>query len=428
MTLFDCINPFSSDRYPACPVPENLDEVTERGPEVSPDSVGGSEEGIDELWGHIEAMYRTGMHPAVQVCVRRSGEVVLNRAIGYASGNCPDDAPDAPKHQVGLETPINIFSASKAVTAMLVHKLISKGVLHLDDWVSDYIPEFARHGKERISIRHVLAHRSGVPNLPPGSLDLDLLNQPDQILELLCDAQLQSRPGRMLAYHAVTGGFILAEVMKRATGRDMRDLIRSEIADPLGLRWLNYGVEADETSEVAVNAFTGPPPPPPLSSILKRALGVSLRDVVDLSNDPRFLTGVLPSANIMTTADEMSTLFQCLLVGGVHHGERVFDRRSIRHAVAEQSWWELDLTLLIPIRYGLGFMLGNKRLGPFGMDSERAFGHIGLSNIFCWADPERDLSVALLTTGKPIAAPHVIPMFSFINGVGRVFPKIHPDA
>jgi CubicO group peptidase (beta-lactamase class C family) len=354
---------------------------------------------------------------------KHHGEVVLHRAIGHASGNAPDDGPDVPKRPVDLTTPINLFSASKSVTAMVVHKLAAQGALHLDDWVSDYIPEFARHGKERVTIRHVLAHRAGLPNLPPEALDLDLLGRPADVLELLCDASLQSRPGRLLAYHAVTGGFILGEVVERATGMTIREVLREQIADPLGLRWMNFGVDESEVDQVAQNAYTGPPPPPPFGSLLERALGTGMREIVELSNDPRFLTGVIPSANVITTAEEMATFYQCLLDNGRHEGKPVFDRRTVRHAVAEQSWWEVDFTLIMPIRYGLGFMLGNKRTGIFGPDTEHAFGHVGLSNVFCWADPERDVSAALLTTGKPIAATHVIPMFRFISGVGSTFPK-----
>ncbi len=424
MSLFECLSFRSKSKAPACSVPVDLEEITTRGSEVSPESQGVTREEIENLWEHLEDVYRTGMHPALQVCVRREGEVVLNRAIGHASGNGPDDLPSARKRKVDLATPINIFSASKAVTAMLVHKLAWKGVLHLDDWVSDYIPEFARHGKERVTLRHLLAHRAGLPTLPPEALDLDVLGQPDRVLEIMCDARLRSRPGRWLAYHAVTGGFVLGAVIERATGKDLREVLREEIAEPLGLHWLNYGVSEDQIDEVAINAATGPQPPALLDSILKRALGASLDDCVYLSNDPRFITGVLPSANIFTTAEEMCTFFQCLLDDGMHDGREVFDRRCIRHAVAEQSWLEIDFTLMVPIRYGLGFMLGSKYYGLFGKDTEHAFGHVGLSNVFCWADPERKVSVALLNTGKPIAAGHVIPLFRFLLGVGSTFSKL----
>lgn len=424
MNVPDCLNPFASSNAPKCDVPENLEPVSHRDHEESPERFGANRGQIEELWGHLEDVYRTGMHPALQVCVRREGAVVLHRSLGHASGNGPDDLPGTPKRVVELDTPINIFSASKAVTAMLVHKLAWQGVLHLDDWVSDYIPEFGRHGKERITLRHVLAHRAGLPNLPPDALDLDLLGDPDRVVEIMCDAELRSRPGRLLAYHAVTGGFILGAVIERATGDDLREVLRREISEPLGLRWLNYGIDHEHSDEVAVNAFTGSSPPALIGSILERALGAGLEEIVELSNDRRFIEGVIPSANIMTTADEMSRFFQCLLDGGVYEGEEVFDRRCVRHAVAEQSYREIDFTLMAPIRYGLGFMLGSHGLGLFGRDVEHAFGHVGLSNVFCWADPERKLSVALLTTGKPLLGGHVIPMFQFILGLGRTFSKL----
>ncbi|MCP5043189.1 MAG: beta-lactamase family protein [bacterium] len=424
MALLDCLNPFSSERSARCHVPDKLGSITTRGEEVAPEPHGATRKQIGELWGHLEAVYRTGMHPAIQVCVRREGEVVLHRALGHARGNAPTDLPGTPKRLVDLDTPINLFSASKAVTAMLVHKLASRGVLHLDDWVSDYIPEFSRHGKERITLRHVLAHRAGLPNLPPDALDLELLGDPERVIEMLCDAELRSRPGRLLAYHAVTGGFVLGAVIERVTGEDLRDVLRQEIAEPLGLRWFNYGVEPKHVDDVALNAFTGPPPPPPFGSILERALGADIEHIVELSNDRRFLEAVIPSANVISTADEISRFFQCLLDEGRYQGKKVFDRRCVRHAVAEQSYLEIDFTLLAPIRYGLGFMLGSKGPGLFGRDVEHAYGHIGLSNVFCWADPERKLSVGLLTTGKPIAASHVFPMFRFIGGLASTFSKL----
>jgi len=162
------------------------------------------------VWDAVAALYRTGVHPALQLCVRRRGVVVLNRAIGHARGNAPDDAPDAPKLSASTETPFDLFSASKAITAMVIHKLDEKRLLHLEDRVADFIPEFARHGKHRITLRHLLAHKAGIPNLPRESMDLDLLGHPEKVVEIMCDARLRSRPGRLLAYHAVSGGFVLA--------------------------------------------------------------------------------------------------------------------------------------------------------------------------------------------------------------------------
>ena len=75
-------------------------------------------------------------------------------------------------------------------------------------------------------------------------MDLDLLGQPEKVVEIMCDAELRSRPGRVLAYHAVSGGFVLAEVVRRVTGDDIRTVLERELIGPLGYRWMRYGVRA----------------------------------------------------------------------------------------------------------------------------------------------------------------------------------------
>ncbi len=407
-----------------CEVPRDLASVTQIGEEASPRAARTTRADLDRLWGSVQALYRTGVYPGLQFCVRRRGHVVLNRALGHASGNAPKDPPDTPRTPMELDTPTNVFSASKAVTAMVIHKLDDEGVLHIDDRVCDYIPEFRRHGKSRITIRHVLAHRAGIPNLPPEAIDLDLLAHPERVAAILCDARVRTRPGRMLAYHAITGGFVLGEVVRRATGKDIREVLREKIARPLGLRWLGYGVSPADVDRVARNASTGPPVPPPLSWLLARALGVGLDEVVELSNDPRFLTGIIPAGNVMTTAEELTAFYQCLLDEGEYQGVQVFEPRTVRRATSEESFWELDLTLGMPLRYGLGFMLGGKRASLFGTDNPHAFGHLGFTNTFSWADPERQITVALLTTGKPVLSLHAVRLVQLLGAINEAFPKI----
>ena len=409
-----------------CRVPDDLDAVTSLAPETPPEAVGLEPAAVERIWQAARALYQTGVHPALQLCIRRRGEIVLNRAIGHAAGNAPQDAPDAARIPCTTQTPFNIFSASKAITAMVIHKLDEERLLHLEDPICEFIPEFGCHGKHRITIRHILSHRAGIPNLPPDALDLDLLGRPELIVAMLADAKLRSRPGRLLAYHAVSGGFVLAEIVRRITGSDVRKLLEDRISRPLGLRWLSYGVAPADVPRVAVNAFTGPPVPFPLTRVLKTALGTTLRHAVELSNDPRFLTGIIPSANVVTTAEELSALYQCLLDGGTFGGVRVFEARTVRHATAEQNHWELDFTLGVPIRYGLGFMLGGAPASLFGPDNPQAFGHLGLSNVISWADPERDLSVALLNSGKPIVSTHVLRLVELILAISRGLPKLTP--
>jgi CubicO group peptidase (beta-lactamase class C family) len=390
---------------------------------VNPREVGVARAGVEGVWAAVEHLYRSGMHPAIQVCVRRRGQVLIDRAIGHAIGNGPDDPPQAPKTLVTPATPFNIFSASKAITAMLIHLLDERDVIRLDDRVCEYIPEFAVRTKQWITIRHVLIHRAGLPNPPAGAMDLDRLADPEGIVRLIADMQLAGRPGRQLAYHAVTGGFILGELVRRVTGRTIRALLDTEIRRPLGFRWLGYGVRPDEVPAVVRNYFTGPPALPPLSTILRRALGIDFRRATAMANDPRFLTGIVPSANVVTTANELSRFYQLLLNGGALDGVRVFDPRTIRRAISEQSYLEFDFTLGLPFRYGMGFMLGGQWLSPYGPDTQYAFGHIGFTNIVAWADPERQVAAAILTSGKPLVYPALYWGFEIMRRIGQVCGK-----
>jgi CubicO group peptidase (beta-lactamase class C family) len=251
-------------------------------------------------------------------------------------------------------------------------------------------------------------------------MDLELLGHPEKVIEILARAPRTSRPGALVQYHAVSGGFVLAEVVRRATGDDIATVLEREICKPLGFRWMRYGVRRDELPLVARDALTGPPVGPPLSTLLKRALGASLRDVVKLASDPRFLTGIVPSANVVSNAWELCAFYECLLREGTLDGVRVFQPRTIRHVTNEQSYREIDLTLMVPLRYGSGLMLGDTPFGIFGPNTQKAFGHLGFTNIFAWADPARDLSVALLTSGKPVLSLHMIRVIQLLWEINQI--------
>ncbi len=408
-----------------CRVPRDPAEVTSIRPdvEVDPREVGVDREALRLAWRALERLYASGVHPAMTVCVRRSGRVLLDRALGHAAGNGPDDPPDAPKRRATPDTPFCLASTSKAITAMLLHHLDERDRLRMDDPVCAYIPEFARHGKDAITIRHILAHRAGVPNPPPGVLRPELLQRPEEIVAMLCDQRPLWRPGTRLGYHAVTTGFLLGEIVRRITGRSIRTYLAETIAEPLGMRWLGYGVSPAEVERVAVNERTGPPALPPLSTLLHRAFGVDYDEAIRTLNHPLFLTSVFPSANVVASADEVCRFFELLRRGGELDGVRIFDPRTVRRATAEQSYLELDLTLLLPFRYSMGFMLGGEWLGLYGLRTPRAFGHLGLTNILAWADPERELSVALLTSGKPLFYLELYSLLEFVLRLGQACPR-----
>ena len=415
--------PFVPDLLRRIEVPRDLDQVTAAGAEQDPTEVGLSQELVERLWDAARGLYRSGVHPALQLCVRREGRVVLDRAIGHAGGNGPGDRADEPKVAATPQTPFCVYSTSKAITAMVVHLLGERGALDIEDRVADHIPEYARHGKGEITLAHVLSHRAGVSGLPK-ALDLDRLADRDFLVELICDAKPTSAPGRLLAYHAVSGGFILGEVVHRVTGKPIREVLAAEILEPLGFRWNNYGVAPADVAEVGLSYVTGAPVLPPLSQVITRALGAPLDDVVKLSNDPRFLTAIVPSANVVTNANELSRFFEIFRAGGELDGVRVIEAETIRRALTEQSRLEIDFSLVFPTRFSYGLMLGAKVISLYGRDTDLAFGHLGLINIMGWADPERGISAALVTSGKPMLYPELPRFYGVMQRIASEVPKV----
>jgi CubicO group peptidase (beta-lactamase class C family) len=403
----------------------NLDAITDIGPEDPAEAGGVDDRAVDSIWRSVQDWYRSGVHPALQVCVRRHGAVILNRAIGHARGNGPNDTRDTEKVPATVDTPFCVYSTSKAITAFVIHKLIEKGDLGLDDKVADYIPGYEKNRKHRITIGHVLAHRSGVPNLPRSALDLDNLGDRQYMTEILVAASPFAKAGRYLAYHAVSGGFILGEIVHAVTGKDIRQVLAEEFLDPLGgFRWTNYGVAPEDVDEVAINYITGPPTAPPLSNLLSRALGVGLDNLVELTNDSRFLTGIVPAANTVTTAWELSRFFEVMRRGGELDGVRVLTPDTLRQALEERSHLEIDLSLGYPTRFSYGLMLGARVISLYGLDTQHAFGHLGFTNMLAWADPERAISVAVLNNGKPIVYPEMYRFLGTMQEITSAMPKV----
>jgi CubicO group peptidase (beta-lactamase class C family) len=91
--------------------------------------------------------------------------------------------------------------------------------------------------------------------------------------------------------------------------------------------------------------------------------------------------------------------------------------------VQEHSYLEVDLTLVLPLRYAMGFMLGGKMLSLYGPDTEAAFGHLGFTNILSWADPERQITGALMTSGKPVVYPELYYLHNLMWTIGTVCGK-----
>ncbi|WP_020409201.1 serine hydrolase domain-containing protein [Hahella ganghwensis] len=389
-------------------ISEPMDAVTtiDEKQEVVPECVDVTREGKARIWKAVEQLYHTGTQPAITLCIRRRGKILLNRGIGFAKGNGPGDLKHDHTLPATTETPVCLFSSSKAMTAILMHKLAEQGAINLMDPVSFYLPEFSKHGKQNITIHQILSHRGGIPGLPT-RVPVETLYDNDEVWRLLCDAKPIAVDGAKLAYHAITGGFVLARVLEQVTGKSIQQYLDTHIRKPMRMKYFTYGIGKQQRQLVAKNYATGPNAPFPVSWAIKRALGASFPEAAAISNQAPWMDAVIPAANMYATAEEVSRFYQMLLDHGCWNGKQILKPVTVQRAIQEFGGCTFDRTMMIPMRYSAGLMLGGDPVGLYGPNTGKAFGHIGLINKFCWADPARQISVALLTTGLSLVSHHL---------------------
>ena len=398
---------------------DNLVDVTDIDEASEEDALRAdiSHASVNRIWSAVEDLYRTGMYPGVSFCLRRHGKILLNRAIGHARGVQPSEGLAAPVPMT-TDTPVCLYSASKAVMAMAVHKLAEEGHVNLLDPVSFYLPAFGRNGKKNISIYQMLSHRGGFPMIE-GDVPMEVMFDRDRVLEIIYNMEAICPEGRVQAYHAVTSGFIADELVRVTTGKTIQQYLHAKFAAPMGMDNFTFGVHGDQQQQVARNYVTGMKNGKLVEGVLSKAFGVSIDTATELSNSAEFMQAIVPSANLYATAEEMSRFYQMLIDAGLYNDQKILDPVTIQKATREASGVRLDKGVFLPLRFSAGFMLGGKPLGMYGLNTHHAFGHLGFSNIFCWGDPERDISVALLTTGKPIIGNHLLALPKLMYTISR---------
>lgn len=392
----------SADRTP---IPRHLSDITRRGGEASAAEAGLDTHTVEALWHATGSLYRAGMSPGIALCLRRHGRVFLDRTLGYAD---PENG-----RLLTPDIPVCLFSASKTITAMLVHHLVERGDISLDDPVTRFLPEYGRHNKHHTTLRHLLTHRAGIPR-PDQPMQPDSLYRPDEILKVLCNA----RPSgfNTQAYHAITAGFVLGAVVEHVTGESLNATLDRVIRKPMGMRYFTFGHTGEERARDVATGM----PMKLVDLFLNHAIGGTLDEVVNVTNDDRFQNAIVPAGNLYATAEEASRFFQMLLNDGRWGETQVFKSETVaiaRRAASRRP--RFDRTLMLPLTFSPGFMLGNRGLSLFGPGAPKAFGHLGFISIYCWADPRRDLSGALLTTGKGVIGPHFPALLNLQYAINR---------
>jgi CubicO group peptidase (beta-lactamase class C family) len=308
---------------------------------------------------------------AAQLCVILDGRVLLNRS--YAC------------HASSL---FWIFSACKPYTALLIHLLVERGQVSLDDPVATYWPEFGRHGKDRITIRHVLQHRTGLLSGRVPFRDGLVMTDWDRCVRRIEGARPRWPAGHVPAYQALSYGYILGELVRRITGTPIQEFLATELLAPLR----------------AHDTYLGLPDTQWHRHVPIVARGLVGAVVQTFLNRRSTRCAVIPSAGMSTTARDLATFYLMLLQRGVIHGEHVLPSAVIEHACTPSSDGEIDRCIKTPVRWSQGFQLGGPRPAPYSsgalghLSSRRTFGHNGSNCCIAWADPDRNLVVAYLTS------------------------------
>jgi CubicO group peptidase (beta-lactamase class C family) len=312
---------------------------------------------------HAVALVEERGAPA-QLCVLRDGEVVVELAV-----NCRPDAL------------FWLFSASKPYAALMVHRLAADGALALDDPVAAHWPAFARNGKDGVTVRQVLQHRSGVAFGRSALSDVLAMSSWDRSIRAIEAARPRWPPGAVPAYHYLTYGFILGELVRRVSGMPVPAYLREALLEPLGLGETYLGLPDDAWSRhVPVRGV------PPVRAVLNRRASWS---------------AVIPGAGVATTARDLARFYQGMLDGVVDVTE------AVRPSTSEG---EVDRVLRLPIRWAQGFQLGGPSAAPAARQplgvgsSPRAFGHNGSYACLGWADPTRRLAFGYVTPVFPVSA------------------------
>jgi CubicO group peptidase (beta-lactamase class C family) len=292
----------------------------------------------------------------------------------------------------GRETIVNMMSVSKGVSAVCVFMLVERGLLDPEAPVARYWPEFAAAGKAQLALKYVLDHRAGLPyvteTLPRGSA-YDARAMADALARSAC----LFPPGDQPAYHVLSQGYILAEIVRRVTGESMGAFFRREVAEPLGIDY-NIGLLPQECARCAT--FVTPP-----DAGLRKALdnptspdGVYWAQLAEGEdfNSNAFRTAIIPSANGHGNGRAVARLYGALANGGQLDGVRILKPETIERLRAEQHNLQDRIR---PRHYhqASGVVRNSPPVAYMG-PNPGAFGHQGAGGAIGFGDPEAGIGFA----------------------------------
>jgi CubicO group peptidase (beta-lactamase class C family) len=359
-----------------------------------------------DFWGVAGAfgrlVPRSGVGGAA-VCVYHRGEKVVDLWAGTRdeAGN-PWEA----------DTLSLSYSTTKGVASTLLHILVDRGLVDYDEPVAVHWPEFAQSGKARITVRQLMSHQAGLYDIRGMIDDAHGMLDWDHMTGALARSAPAHEPGAAHAYHGLTYGWLVGELVRRLTGQTFSEALAHEIAAPLELDGLFCGLPPEQMHRrarlVGQGIHKGGPQLDRAKRIAKAinrgfqlaGISVDLRNAaaallpagmerVDFNSED-LVKASIPAANGMFTARSLAKLYALLANGGEFDGVRILSERTVRRANTIQSR-RRDRVVPVPMHWRLGY-----HRAPVARSLPNAFGHAGFGGSGAWADPDRKLAVALV--------------------------------
>lgn len=398
-----------------------------------------------------------------------SHQIPRNRPGGaaltvYHKGQCVVDIWGGTRNSDGdawrSDTLSLSFSTTKGVASTLLHILVDQGLLHYDDPVSKYWPEFGQKSKQPITVRQLLCHEAGLYHIRHMIDDAEQMMDWNFMVGALEQAKPIHEPGATNGYHALTFGWLIGELVQRVTGKPFGIVLQEKLAAPLELDGLYVGLpdtQLKRRAELVNSIGKGTPriqAERQLQKLVLRAVTQGLKVArIDLDktiaalvpkgalyldfNSPDFATACIPSANGMFTARSLAKLYAMLANGGELDGVRILSRDAVNRIMQIQNRTVGDV-IPVPMHWRLGY----HRIFAFGNTTSHSFGHFGFGGSGAWADPIRNLSAGMVLNsgvGTPFGDARMINLTGAIircaekrylisdaedvRGIGPFFPR-----
>ena len=337
----------------------------------------------------IDGLVESGEETGLQVAAYVDGELVVDAWAGVAD--------EVSRKPVNGDTLFTSWSTTKGFVSTCIHILADRGLIDYDTPVDTYWPEFAAHGKDKITVRHALTHSSGIPQMPE-DVTPEMMTDWKAMCAAIADLKPLWAPGTTTRYHFWTWGWIIGEVIRRVDGRPISQFVQEELCQPLGINDFYLGIP--DTVEHRVAPLREEPTPDAKASGLDDlALRVTPPQITcaEAVNRPDVRRACIPAIGGIMNARAIARHYAMLAGYGELDGTRILSKERVELIRTLQKDAP-DEVYIGQIPIGLGYLLGGDTNHDWSIamgETGGEFGHPGHGGSLGFADPNRNFGFGL---------------------------------